>query len=72
MEEIIYHILAVSVLLNLWLLAYSIPKIRREKEYWKRRSTWYERYMDDKYEEWENISGTSLEPRPDPNDLPLE
>jgi hypothetical protein len=54
MPEIIYHLAAISVMLNLWLLAYSIPKLRREKEYWKRRSVWYERYVDDYYEEWEN------------------
>jgi hypothetical protein len=54
MPELAYHAIAISIMLNLWFLVYSIPKLRRDKEYWKRRSTWYERYVDDYYNEWEN------------------
>ncbi len=47
MKELAYHIAAVSFILNLWLLIYSIPKLRREVSYWRMRCTWHERYIDE-------------------------
>lgn len=49
------NLLAVSGALNLWLLAYSMPKVKREVDYWKRRSTWSERYVKELEEEIEEL-----------------
>lgn len=45
------NLLAISFILNLWLLVYSMPKVKREVDYWKRRSTWSERYVKELEEE---------------------
>lgn len=49
MEKIMLHLFAVSSCLNVFLLLYSIPKSKRETRYWKHRSTWYERYVDEEF-----------------------
>lgn len=58
MHEISYHLLAMSILLNFFFALYSIPKLRRGRDYWKQRSTWYERYTDDLLNGYETLPET--------------
>lgn len=64
------NLLAVSFMLNLWFLAYAMPKVKREVKYWQKRSRWAERYCSDleeslaqKGRDWMN-----QEPGQDPGD----
>lgn len=57
MDEIFFHILAASLLLNFFLLIYIVPKVRRESDYWRQRATWYERYCDDLLAGYEPLPG---------------
>lgn len=71
MSELCYHIFAMSVMLNIFFIAYAIPKLRRGKDYWKQRSTWYERYTDDLLNGYEDLPEKE-KPAPPGTDAPVK
>jgi hypothetical protein len=70
MRELSFHLLAMSAMLNFFLMAYAIPKLRRGKDYWKQRSTWYERYTDDLLNGYESLPDRG-KPAPPGTDAPV-